>query len=87
MTSGPILCTDEVLIRWCTNETIDNTVHHNRFCLSTSLLKERPGFEHCRGTTLTVVVVEYISSASALYTFEFGARLLGTWIPNGGRIL
>ena len=89
MTSGPNLCIDKVLVRWNSNETIDDTVHHDRFCLSTSLLKGRPFqvLDHDRGTTHTVVIVEYISSASTAYYFEFDARLLGAWVLNSRSIL
>ena len=65
MTSGPILCIDEVLVRWYNYETIVHSVHHNRFGLSMSLLKGQPFqvLDHCRDThTQTVVNVEYISS-------------------------
>ena len=54
-----------------------------------SLLKGRPFhvLDHCRMTTHTVVIAEYIASASTLKSFEFGARLLGTWVLNSRRVL
>ena len=42
MTSSPALCEHEVLVYRDGNETIDDSVHHDRFCLDPSGLEKWP---------------------------------------------
>ena len=89
MTSGPALCEHEVLVHRDGNETIDDSVHHDRFCLDPSGLEKWPFecFDHWSDATLAIVIVEHVSGTSSLDSLYFSAWLLCAWIPHSRGIL
>ena len=66
---------NKILVRRDSDQTVNDSVHHDCLGIGAPLLQEWPfeGSDHRRYATLAVVVVEHVPGASPLHSLDLSA--------------